>query len=906
MQKLKVFIVLLLLFPVALSSETGTVYLVLGSDTAIWDGMGTGTYHNTYNPALYTNPTQNARRVMDPSFRNQFVDSSGNTMKLTWWMMAGNIFRYATNTDMPVPNIMTLYFMKKYHGNNVELLGDELSLHYHTFVWTDYNNDGRYYWNQAKSFLESKDDWDYTLSQFLLEENTFPVSFRSGWHYMDNAWQQELNRVLPFSMHNDYPHVRIDETEPLDNLYDWSQAPSEFVPYQPSEENYQLPGGDRGWNVRSAHFHTTRYHNLMDTVFAAANTGEDQVACLWGHLPETDFLTNIEIIDSLAHQVSAEYPDVTFRYCTGIEAMQRWLGTSDTTAPAVTISEEQTGDDIYYRITTNEPLFQTTPFVAVKNRYEEYKRLESEVIGPQEWRTTTPVNANDIAKVGVAATDTVGNLATKFIKHLQDDLYIDNTDQTYQEIYGHWGNASSSTWGLSARIATVSPGDSAVAAWTPEITHDYMYGLFLQMPSVSVPASDVSFEVHSGNTITDTFDLGTPQYNDWNYLATTELSDVSPTEIRMIVRNPADSQESIQMSTDVLRVTPLVRERHLYLGESLIDFGEVSQDDTVRTELVIENHGYADLTVQNISAEHPSLAIRESYPITISPMGQSSISLELYHESIESLTDSIHIFSDDPRDPELVIPITANVQPFFTVTDNEDSTLYTEFGSWRTSVAQAYGPSSRYAWLNQSPRARATFTVHLGRTGIYEVLEIVPSTVNATDNAMYVIRVDGVPRDTVILNQNTGSGSWAPIGEYTFYTGQKVEVEVIDTGQSTVGDVLRADAIKLSLVEEITDVADNGLDIPGEFRLLQNYPNPFNATTAIPYHLAEQSDVLLEIYDIRGHRLRTLLKENQVPGAYTVQWDGTNDAGKIIGSGIYYVYLRAGSFRQSRKVLLIK
>ena len=150
--------------------------------------------------------------------------------------------------------------------------------------------------------------------------------------------------------------------------------------------------------------------------------------------------------------------------------------------------------------------------------------------------------------------------------------------------------------------------------------------------------------------------------------------------------------------------------------------------------------------------------------------------------------------------------------------------------------------------------------MHPGRTGIYEVLEIVPSTVNATDNAMYVIRVDGVPRDTVILNQNTGSGSWAPIGEYTFYTGQKVEVEVIDTGQSTVGDVLRADAIKLSLVEEITDVADNGLDIPGEFRLLQNYPNPFNATTAIPYHLAEQSDVLLEIYDIRGHRLRTLLK----------------------------------------------
>jgi len=132
----------LILFFSFTSIQGATVYLVLGSDTAIWDGMSVNRYHNTYNQALYTDPSMNAYEVMDPAFRSQFVDSYGQTMKMTWWMMAGNIFRYATNTNFPVPNIMTLYLMQKYHGENVLINGDELSLHYHTFFWSDYDQDG--------------------------------------------------------------------------------------------------------------------------------------------------------------------------------------------------------------------------------------------------------------------------------------------------------------------------------------------------------------------------------------------------------------------------------------------------------------------------------------------------------------------------------------------------------------------------------------------------------------------------------------------------------------------------------------------------------------------------------------------------------------------------------------------
>jgi len=105
--------------------SAGKVYLVIGSDTAIWSGMNVGRYHCTYDPSLYTDPSRNAYTVMNPDFRADMTDSFGQPMKMTWWMMAGNIFRYATNTNMPVPNIMTLYLMKKYHGEEVRINGDE-------------------------------------------------------------------------------------------------------------------------------------------------------------------------------------------------------------------------------------------------------------------------------------------------------------------------------------------------------------------------------------------------------------------------------------------------------------------------------------------------------------------------------------------------------------------------------------------------------------------------------------------------------------------------------------------------------------------------------------------------------------------------------------------------------------
>jgi hypothetical protein len=791
----------------------GEVYLVMGSDTAIWEGMSTSTYHCTYNPDLYTNPSRNAYGVMDPDFRAQFVDSYGQPLKMTWWMMAGNIFRYATNTDVPVPNIMTLYLMKKYHGGNVVINGDELSLHYHTFTWTDYNSDGLYYWNQALTFPECQEDWDYTLAQFLLEEEVFPVSFRSGWHYMDNWWQAELDSVLPYSMHCASPSVHSDTTEPTDNNYDWSQATLEFIPYHPSPENYQLPGDGPGWNVRCRYFGSVNSNNLGD-IFAQADAGIDQVACIWSHLPETPFLTDIARIDSLAHEAAALYPEVNFRYCTAIEAMQRWMGTADTMAPDLTLQQIPSGDDVSFSISTDEPIFQPVPFVAVKTVYEEYLVLPCEPTGTNQWETTESIPLDQLARAGAVVCDTVGNQAMAFIDFLPEDIYIDNVDSGYVEVQKGWTTSPEYSWGLDCRVTALAAGQTAIARWHPGITDSAAYNIFVQVPEIPNPAGQITYKVFDRGACMDTVSFSSPLPDaEWVYLSTVTLRPGAGTFVQ--VEAGGDGQEGQVLCADVARFTALVRERDLHVMDAVLDFGAVPQEDSVALDLRLKNLGYADLTVSGISSLPDRVTVETSFPVVIPGMGSAQIPVVYQPLEIGPLSDEIIVHSDDPVEPAAGVLVTADVQPYFVIVDNDDTPGYTEDGTWHTSVAQAYGPSSRWAPLSQIPGARAHFQASVAHQGIYRISEIVPASSNASNHALYVLSIEGLEVDSVFIDQRDG-GTWVPLWTRSLASGQNVTVRVEDADGNTAGDVLRADAVKMAItvppkaVDDLTVAVEAG------------------------------------------------------------------------------------------------
>ena len=100
-------------------------------------------------------------------------------------------------------------------------------------------------------------------------------------------------------------------------------------------------------------------------------------------------------------------------------------------------------------------------------------------------------------------------------------------------------------------------------------------------------------------------------------------------------------------------------------------------------------------------------------------------------------------------------------------------------------------------------------------------------------------------------------------------------------------------------------------EIPAETQLLPNYPNPFNPETWIPYRLAEDAFVTLTIYDQTGQIVRTLDVGHQIAAVYegrskAVYWDGRNQVGEQVASGVYFYHLSAGDYSATRKMLILK
>ena len=93
---------------------------------------------------------------------------------------------------------------------------------------------------------------------------------------------------------------------------------------------------------------------------------------------------------------------------------------------------------------------------------------------------------------------------------------------------------------------------------------------------------------------------------------------------------------------------------------------------------------------------------------------------------------------------------------------------------------------------------------------------------------------------------------------------------------------------------------------PSSFLLNQNYPNPFNPTTSISYQVQLSGDVTLNIYDVLGNRIKTLVNESKPVGDYQIKWDGTNQNGERLSSGQYFYQLKVGDFVSTKKMVLLK
>lgn len=124
--------------------------------------------------------------------------------------------------------------------------------------------------------------------------------------------------------------------------------------------------------------------------------------------------------------------------------------------------------------------------------------------------------------------------------------------------------------------------------------------------------------------------------------------------------------------------------------------------------------------------------------------------------------------------------------------------------------------------------------------------------------------------------------------------------EMINEAQS-----VPAGWIDLATVEYVYKQASD-MAVPTRYALGQNCPNPFNPTTDISFYLPSDSYVTLEVYNIMGQRISSLVSDYRQAGNHTVTWNGMNDSGSRVSSGVYFYRIQAGDYRDCKKMMMIK
>ncbi len=158
-----------------------------------------------------------------------------------------------------------------------------------------------------------------------------------------------------------------------------------------------------------------------------------------------------------------------------------------------------------------------------------------------------------------------------------------------------------------------------------------------------------------------------------------------------------------------------------------------------------------------------------------------------------------------------------NYHTGFAIVDNGDSMIYSERGNWETSTTlKAYGPDCRYT-LSGNEGDWAQFRFFPEHQGHYDLFEIIPSTMVASADVLYLILIDGLPADSFVINQNEGSGYWVYIASLVLQEKADVAVKVKSAEPEIENGVLFTDAVKFVYKGEAGQLDHSTSSIPEKF-----------------------------------------------------------------------------------------
>jgi len=142
---------------------------------------------------------------------------------------------------------------------------------------------------------------------------------------------------------------------------------------------------------------------------------------------------------------------------------------------------------------------------------------------------------------------------------------------------------------------------------------------------------------------------------------------------------------------------------------------------------------------------------------------------------------------------------------------------------------------------------------------------------------------------------DTCSYSWL---DFDVHSGIRYEYRLIDVDYRQTRSELKT----ISIVHQVSEPVYQ----PSAYLLLEAFPNPFNPTTSISYSLPQPSNVTLTVYNIIGLSVHSLKDAHQPVGTYSIQWNGIDDSGNPVGTGVYFCRLQAGDYSKTIKMVYLK
>ena len=238
------------------------------------------------------------------------------------------------------------------------------------------------------------------------------------------------------------------------------------------------------------------------------------------------------------------------------------------------------------------------------------------------------------------------------------------------------------------------------------------------------------------------------------------------------------------------------------------------------------------------------------------------------------------------------------------VLDTADETVKVSDG-WTASANSGYwGESPSLITLGGDGSKTVRFSPELPSAGTYRVDGWWVASFNRSKKTPYIIH-HRLGVDTVYANQSTNSSQWVELGEYEFNASSEDMVIISNFGGDNFNYVV-ADAVRwVGLNEELTSNETFLSQTPKSFELLRVYPNPFNPSTQIEYSLEQAGTVRLEVFDLQGRLVESLVNTQQQSGTHRIQWLANSQS-----TGLYFVRIQFENSQSywydTHKVTLLK